>query len=58
MREGGREGTSGEGGTNCALSRAGELKLKLYTDANGKVKGDGRCCYLKVELQAHNAHVV
>ncbi len=38
------------------LSCAGELKLKLYTDANGKVKGDGRCCYLKV--QAHNAHVV
>ncbi|XP_061169553.1 HIV Tat-specific factor 1-like [Saccostrea echinata] len=25
------------------------LKLKLYTDENGQPKGDGRCCYIKVE---------
>lgn len=23
-------------------------KIKLYRDANGQIKGDGRCCYLKV----------
>jgi HIV Tat-specific factor 1 len=27
----------------------GEPKLKLYRDASGEVKGDGRCCYLKIE---------
>ncbi|XP_027204617.2 RRM1_TatSF1_like and RRM2_TatSF1_like domain-containing protein barc [Dermatophagoides pteronyssinus] len=27
----------------------GQLKIKLYTDSNGKPKGDGRCCYIKVE---------
>ena len=26
----------------------GQLKLKLYRDENGELKGDGRCCYLKV----------
>ncbi|XP_062610063.1 17S U2 SnRNP complex component HTATSF1-like, partial [Saccostrea cucullata] len=25
------------------------LKLKLYRDQNGEPKGDGRCCYIKVE---------
>lgn len=25
------------------------LKLKLYRDENGEPKGDGRCCYIKVE---------
>lgn len=24
-------------------------KIKLYRDANGQIKGDGRCCYLKRE---------
>ena len=23
-------------------------KVKLYRDSNGHLKGDGRCCYLKV----------
>ena len=27
----------------------GTLKIKLYRDSSGKVKGDGRCCYLKHE---------
>ncbi|OTF70403.1 Barricade-like protein, partial [Euroglyphus maynei] len=27
----------------------GQLKIKLYTDKQGKPKGDGRCCYIKVE---------
>lgn len=27
----------------------GTMKIKLYRDANGEVKGDGRCCYLKHE---------
>ena len=27
----------------------GEPKLKLYRDINGVLKGDGLCCYLKVE---------
>ena len=27
----------------------GEPKLKLYCDINGVLKGDGLCCYLKVE---------
>lgn len=26
-----------------------KLKIKLYTDNSGKIKGDGRCCYIKVE---------
>ena len=25
-----------------------KLKLKLYKDANGQLKGDGWCCYIKV----------
>ncbi|VDQ15019.1 unnamed protein product [Trichobilharzia regenti] len=25
-------------------------RLKLYKDQNGKPKGDGRCCYIKVNL--------
>ena len=29
--------------------RLGEPKLKLYRDINGVLKGDGLCCYLKVE---------
>lgn len=24
------------------------LKFKLYRDENGELKGDGRCCYIKV----------
>ena len=31
-----------------SLAYAGQLKLKLYRDENGELKGDGRCCYLKV----------
>ena len=27
----------------------------MYTDANGEVKGDGRCCYLKVSELAEHA---
>jgi len=27
----------------------GRLKVKLYKDSNGDLKGDGRCCYLKHE---------
>ena len=30
------------------FSAVGQLKLKLYRDENGDLKGDGRCCYLKV----------
>ncbi|EDV24533.1 HIV Tat-specific factor 1-like protein [Trichoplax sp. H2] len=26
-----------------------EFKVKLYRDTDGQLKGDGRCCYLKVE---------
>ena len=26
----------------------GKLKMKLYRDYNGQLKGDGRCCYIKV----------
>ena len=26
----------------------GEPKVKLYRDAEGQLKGDGLCCYLKV----------
>ncbi len=25
-----------------------KLKLKLYRDETGALKGDGRCCYIKV----------
>ena len=28
----------------------GDLKLKLYRDINGEIKGDGLCCYLKVRI--------
>ena len=31
-----------------SLVYVGQLKLKLYRDENGELKGDGRCCYLKV----------
>ena len=27
----------------------GNPKIKLYRDSNGELKGDGLCCYLKVE---------
>lgn len=27
----------------------GKLKMKLYRDNSGHLKGDGRCCYIKVE---------
>jgi len=27
----------------------GKLKIKLYTDPEGNIKGDGRCCYIKRE---------
>lgn len=27
----------------------GKLKIKLYKDSEGNVKGDGLCCYIKVE---------
>ena len=30
------------------LGLQGGPKLKLYTDEDGHVKGDGLCCYLKV----------
>jgi len=30
---------------------SGEPKLKLYADESGNLKGDGRCCYLKVKMQ-------
>jgi len=26
-----------------------QLKIKLYRDSDGNLKGDGRCCYIKVE---------
>lgn len=26
-----------------------QLKMKLYRDLDGNLKGDGRCCYIKVE---------
>ena len=29
-------------------SPLGEPKVKLYKDADGQLKGDGLCCYLKV----------
>ena len=29
-----------------------EKKIKLYLDQHGNVKGDGRCCYLKVINQS------
>jgi RNA recognition motif-containing protein len=38
--------------TKCGLimeNDEGEPKIKLYRDFNGDVKGDGLCCYLKVE---------
>jgi len=31
----------------------GKKKLKLYRTPGGEVKGDGRCCYLKVYLFAY-----
>jgi HIV Tat-specific factor 1 len=30
------------------FSFAGNKKVKLYRDEHGNLKGDGRCCYLKV----------
>lgn len=30
----------------------GQLKLKLYKTPEGYVKGDGRCCYLKVGISS------
>ena len=32
-----------------SLSLKGHPKIKLYYDVNGQPKGDGLCCYLKVE---------
>ena len=37
----------------------GEPKLKLYSDVNGQLKGDGLCCYLKASghyLELHTVH--
>ena len=34
---------------HSGLLHLGEPKLKLYRDINGVLKGDGLCCYLKVE---------
>lgn len=28
----------------------GKFKVKLYTDSNGQLKGDGLCTYIKVSL--------
>ena len=32
--------------------RTKKPKLKLYLDENGQPKGDGRCCYIKVDFFA------
>eukprot|EP00041_Stephanoeca_diplocostata_P040067 m.1638569 g.1638569 ORF g.1638569 m.1638569 type:complete len:403 (+) comp28776_c0_seq1:134-1342(+) len=32
-----------------ALDTEGQPRVKLYTNEDGSLKGDGRCCYLKVE---------
>ncbi len=32
--------------------RSRKLKVKLYRDGEGNVKGDGRCCYAKVNRNA------
>lgn len=37
---------------NCLV--VDKPKIKLYRDANGQIKGDGRCCYLKV-IYIHSA---
>ena len=39
--------------TKCGVIRfdtnTGQLKIKIYTDDNGKPKGDARVCYANVE---------
>ena len=30
--------------------RTRKPKVKLYKDKDGKTKGDGRCCYIKVSM--------
>ena len=34
---------------SISLSLKGHPKIKLYYDVNGQPKGDGLCCYYKVE---------
>lgn len=35
---------------NLSLSLfLGDPKVKLYRDSDGELKGDGLCCYLKIE---------
>ena len=33
---------------NTLIMFSDKPKVKLYRDQNGQIKGDGRCCYLKV----------
>jgi len=33
-------------------------KIKLYRDQNGQLKGDGRCCYLKVSVYSNLLYFV
>lgn len=34
-------------------ARTNQPKLKLYTDEEGHLKGDGRCCYIK-KVRSHS----
>jgi hypothetical protein len=35
----------------------GKLKIKLYRDKEGNLKGDGRCCYLKARISLFKQNI-
>ena len=37
-------------GIYLQFSSLGKPKIKLYRDKEGNLKGDARCCYLKVNI--------